>query len=72
MVRPFSPPKSVIPDHLSRDAEAAARVEGTSVDTLIVDALKSEIERVRDDKDFMSRAKQLLERDKELSERLPN
>ena len=47
------------------------RVEGTSVDILIVDALKSDIERARD-KDFTSRAKQRLERDKELSERLPN
>jgi hypothetical protein len=42
----------------------------TSVNTLIIDALKAEIERVRQDDDFTSRAKQLLETDRELSERL--
>ena len=59
-----------LPDELADDAEAVARVEGTSVNALIVDALRNEIERVRGDKDFTSRAKQLLERDKELLERL--
>ena len=59
-----------LPDELADDAEAVARVEGTSVNSLIVDALRNEIERVRSDKDFTSRAKQLLERDKELLERL--
>lgn len=59
-----------LPDELADDAEAVARVEGTSVNSLIVDALRNEIERVRGDKDFTSRAKKLLERDKELLERL--
>ncbi len=59
-----------LPDELADDAEAVARVEGTSVNSLIVDALRNEIERVRSDNDFTSRAKQLLERDKELLERL--
>ena len=59
-----------LPDELADDAEAVARVKGSSVNALIVDALKSEIERVRDDKDFTSRAKELLERDRELLERL--
>ena len=59
-----------LPEDLADDAEAVARVEGTSVNALIVDALTSEIERVRPDKDFTSRAKQLLERDRELLERL--
>jgi len=52
------------------DAEAVARVKGTSVNQLIVDSLSAEIERVRADKDFTQRAKRLLERDKELLERL--
>lgn len=47
-----------------------ARVRGTSVNTLIVDSLASEVERVRDDKDFTGRARKLLERDKELLDRL--
>lgn len=59
-----------LPNELADDAEAVARVEGTSVNSLIVDALRNEIERVRGDKDFTSRAKKLLERDKELLERL--
>jgi hypothetical protein len=37
---------------------------------LIVEALSAEVERVRNDKDFTARAKKLLERDKELLERL--
>lgn len=59
-----------LPDELADDAEAVARVQGTSVNSLIVDALRNEIERVRGDEDFTSRAKKLLERDKELLERL--
>jgi hypothetical protein len=59
-----------LPDDLAEDAEAVARIEGTSVNALIVDALTTEIERVRQDEDFTSRAKQLLERDRELLERL--
>ena len=59
-----------LPEDLADDAEAVARVQGTSVNALIVDALKAEIERVRQDKDFTSRAKRLLDRDPELLERL--
>jgi predicted transcriptional regulator len=59
-----------LPDELAEEAEAVARVKGTSVNQLIIDSLSAEIERVRADDDFTSRAKQLLERDKELLERL--
>ncbi len=59
-----------LPEELADDAEAVARVKGTSVNALIVDALKAEIERVRQDEDFTRRAKRLLERDRELLERL--
>ena len=59
-----------LPVELADDAEAVARVQGTSVNALIVDALAGEIERVRQDKDFTARAKKLLERDKELLDRL--
>ena len=59
-----------LPDDLADDAEAVARVEGTSVNALIVDALRAEIERVRQDEDFTARARRLLERDRELLERL--
>ncbi len=59
-----------LPEGLAHEAEAVARVRGTSVNALIVESLVAEIERVRADKDFTSRARELLERDKELLERL--
>lgn len=59
-----------LPDELAEQAEAVARVRGTSVNQVIVDSLTREIQRVREDEDFTSRAQRLLERDKELLERL--
>lgn len=59
-----------LPEDLAADAEAVARVRGSSVNQLIVESLATEIDRVRSDKDFTQRAKRLLERDKELLERL--
>ena len=59
-----------LPDALADQAEAVARVQGVSVNALIVDSLASEIERVRADQEFTSRARKLLERDKELLDRL--
>ena len=58
-----------LPEDLADDADAVARVQGTSVDALIVDALKAEIRRVRQRR-LPSRAKRLLDRDRELLERL--
>jgi len=59
-----------LPDGLADDAEAVARVRGGSVNQLIIDALAAEIERVRSDGDFTARAKKLLERDREILDRL--
>ena len=59
-----------LPEHLAADADAVARVKGTSVNQLIVGSLQAEIDRVRADRDFTQRAKRLLERDKDLIERL--
>lgn len=59
-----------LPDELADEAEAVARVRGTSLNTLIVDSLATEIDRVRSDKEFTSRARELLKRDKELLDRL--
>jgi predicted transcriptional regulator len=59
-----------LPDDLADEAEAVARVRETSMNALIVESLAAEIERVRADKAFTERAKVLLERDKELLERL--
>lgn len=59
-----------VPDELAAEAEAVARVKGTSINALIIDSLAAEIERVQADKDFTARARKLLERDKELLDRL--
>jgi len=59
-----------LPDELADEAEAVARVQGTSVNALIVDSLTAEIERVRTDQDFTARARKLLARDQELLDRL--
>ena len=59
-----------LPEDLADQAEAVARVKGTSVNALIVESLAAEIERVRADEDFTARAQKLLTRDKELLERL--
>ena len=59
-----------LPDELAAAAEAVARVEGKSVNALIVDSLAAQIEKVRADSDFTERARELLERDKELLDRL--
>lgn len=59
-----------LPEELADQAEAVARVRGTSVNALIVESLASEIDRVRADEDFTARARTMLERDKELLDRL--
>jgi predicted transcriptional regulator len=59
-----------LPDELADEAEAVARVRGDSVNQLIIDSLATEIERVRADDDFTARAKKLLDRDREILDRL--
>ena len=59
-----------LPEDVADTAEAVARVRGISVNALIVESLTAEIERVRADKRFTERARELLKRDEELLERL--
>lgn len=59
-----------LPEDLADDAEAVSRVKGTSLNALIIDALKAKIERVRQDADSTNRAKRLPERDRKLLKRL--
>jgi predicted transcriptional regulator len=59
-----------LPDDLADKAEVIARTRGTSVNQLIIDSLVVEIDRVRSDTSFMSRAKELVERDKEILDEL--
>ena len=59
-----------LPDDLADKAEVVARTKGTSVNQLIIDSLVIEIDRVRADTEFMSRAKDLVERDREILDEL--
>jgi len=54
----------------SRQLHAFEAAASGNVNQLIIASLTAEIERVRSDEDFTSRAKRLIERDKELLERL--
>lgn len=59
-----------LPQELADEAETIARVKGTSVNALIIESLAAELDRVRADSEFTSRAKKLLARDREIIERL--
>ncbi len=59
-----------MPEDLAETAEVVARGRGISVNTLVIDALKAEIARVKKDGDFMARLRELTERDKEILDRL--
>lgn len=59
-----------MPDELAETAEVVARGRGISVNTLVVDALRAEIDRVKQDDDFMARLRELTKRDKEILDRL--
>ncbi|MGA2305523.1 MAG: Arc family DNA-binding protein [Acidimicrobiales bacterium] len=59
-----------LPEDLAEEAEAVARVNGTSVNALIIESLTAEIARVRADKEFTTRLSKILARDKELLDRL--
>jgi len=48
----------------------ASEAEAAATPRRIVESLSAEIERVRGDDDFTARARRLLERDRELIERL--
>ncbi len=59
-----------LPDDLAQTAEVVARGRGISVNALIVDALEAEIEKVREDREFMARLRELTARDQEILDRL--
>jgi glutamate-1-semialdehyde aminotransferase len=59
-----------LPEDLAETAEVVARGKGVSVNTLIVDALAAEIERVKADGEFMAALRALTERDREILDRL--
>ena len=55
-----------LPEDLADKAELVARTKGTSLNQLIIDSLAVEIDRVRQDKEFMDLLAHLLERDKDI------
>lgn len=59
-----------IPAELADTAEVVARARGVSVNQVILDALEAEIQRARQDDDFMSLLHGLVERDREILDRL--
>jgi len=59
-----------LPAELADTADVVARARGVSVNTLILDALQAEVDRVRQDDEFMSKLRTLVSRDKEILDRL--
>lgn len=59
-----------IPEDLADTAEVVARVRGVSVNQVILDALQAEVDRVRQDDEFVGLVRALVERDKEILDRL--
>jgi hypothetical protein len=59
-----------IPAELADTAEVVARARGVSVNQVIVDALEAEIQRARQDQEFMRLLHGLVERDKEILDQL--
>ena len=59
-----------LPDHLAAEAEAVARVEGTSVNETVKQALIEAIDRRRKDPGFRTSLRRIVKEDQELLERL--
>ena len=57
-------------DDLAATVEMAARTEGVSVNTFIIESVAERIDKVRQDAEFMARVKMLVERDKVILDRL--
>ena len=59
-----------LPDELAADAEAMARVEGTSLNETVKQSLIEAVERRRKNPRFKARLAKIIEQDRELLERL--
>lgn len=59
-----------LPEDLADTAEVVARARGVSVNQVILDALQAEVDRVRQDAEFMTLLHTLVEHDKEILDRL--
>lgn len=59
-----------LPEELADTVEVVARGRGISVNTLVVEALVAEVEKVQQDDQFMAMLRNVIERDKEILDRL--
>ncbi|MGH9063097.1 MAG: ribbon-helix-helix protein, CopG family [Acidimicrobiales bacterium] len=59
-----------LPGELADDVEAVARARGTSVNAVVKEALVAEVARAKADPEFMAALQQVIERDRNLLERL--
>ena len=59
-----------LPIDLAEEAEVVARIQDKSLNEFIIGALTVEIDRVRKDADFMDRVARLVERNREILDRL--
>jgi hypothetical protein len=59
-----------LPDDVAKDAEALARVEGKSLNETVKSALMEAVERRRADPEFKKRLRRIIDKDRELLERL--
>jgi type III secretion system FlhB-like substrate exporter len=57
-------------EEMASTVEVVARGRGMSVNSLVIDALNNELERVRQDSEFMTRLREMTLRDKEILDRL--
>lgn len=59
-----------MPEELAEQADIVARGRGISVNALMLEALEAEIERVKNDEEFMETLRALTDRDREILDRL--
>ena len=59
-----------MPEDLAETAEMVARGRGLSLNALLLEALETEIERVKADEEFMGKLRALTERDRQILDRL--
>jgi glutamate-1-semialdehyde aminotransferase len=59
-----------LPEELADTVEVVARGRGISVNALVVEALLAEVEKVKQDDQFMATLRKVTERDKEILDRL--
>jgi predicted transcriptional regulator len=59
-----------MPEELAEEIEVLPRGRGVSVNTVVLDALAAEIERIKKDPDFIARLQEITTKDKEILDRL--